>query len=62
MDDQNYRRWEVKDTFDSDWRTLPGEFTARDIWAMRDRGDFWIAIPLRDVELTFVDRRRYRSA
>jgi hypothetical protein len=46
MDDQNRRRWEVKDEVLSDWRELPGEFTAKEIWEMRQKGDFWVALPM----------------
>ena len=46
MDDQNRRRWEVKDDVLSDWRELPGEFTAKEIWEMRQKGDFWVALPV----------------
>ena len=48
MDTQDLRRWRVKDTEFSDWRELPGEFTSIEIWEMRVRGDFWIAIPVRE--------------
>jgi hypothetical protein len=48
MDDQNRRRWEVKDTILSDWRELLGEFTAQEIWEMRRKGDFWVALPVRE--------------
>ena len=48
MHDQNRCRWEVKDTSASDWRTLPGEFTAEEIGAMRAKGDFWVAVTLRE--------------
>lgn len=48
MDDQDRCQWEVKDTPTSDWRTLPGEFTAKEIWAMREKGDFWVAVTLRE--------------
>ena len=48
MDNQNRRRWEVKDTAMSGWRTLPGEFTPREIWEMRQRGDFCVAISIRE--------------
>jgi hypothetical protein len=49
-ENQTPRRWEVKDSHLSDWRVLPGEYTARAIWAMRARGDFWVAIPLLEKE------------
>jgi len=48
MDNQIRCRWEVKDTVFSAWRTLPGELTAKEIWDMRKRGDFYLAIPLRE--------------
>jgi hypothetical protein len=44
MDDRDLHRWEVKDSYASDWRALPGEFTAKEIWAMRARGDFWVSM------------------
>jgi hypothetical protein len=43
MDNQIRCRWEVKDTVFSAWRTLPGELTAKEIWDMRKRGDFYLA-------------------
>jgi hypothetical protein len=46
MNNQNHRCWEVKDSPISGWRTLPGMFSAREIWTMRQRGDFWIAMPV----------------
>ena len=61
MDDRDLHRWEVKDSFASDWRALPGEFTAKEIWAMRARGDFWVALPVRDVESAF-DTAKKRTA
>jgi hypothetical protein len=48
MDNEQRRRWNVKDTLFAEWRELPGEFTAQEIWEMRVKGDFWIAIPLRE--------------
>jgi len=44
MDDRDLHRWEVKDSYASDWRALPGEFTAKEIWAMRARDDFWVSM------------------
>jgi hypothetical protein len=38
MENENRRRWEVKDTVLSEWRALQGEFTASEIWEMRKKG------------------------
>ncbi len=48
MDDEQRRRWKVKDTLFAEWRELPGEFTAQEIWEMRVKGVFWIAIPIHE--------------
>jgi hypothetical protein len=39
------RRWRVKDTADSPWRDLPGEYTTVEILRMRIEGFFAAAIP-----------------
>ena len=56
MEDQTLRRWEVKRTPDSDWAELPGRYTAREIWTMRAKGDFWVAIPVREHEDVAIER------
>jgi hypothetical protein len=56
MDDQTSRHWEVKRTPDSDWSLLPGRFTGREIAAMRAKGDFWIAIPMKEPEAEPIQR------
>ena len=38
------RRWRVKDTGDSPWRDLPGEYTTAEILQMRIEGFFAAAI------------------
>jgi hypothetical protein len=56
MDDHLLRRWEVKRTPDSDWAELPGQYTAREISAMRAKGDFWVAMLVREHEDAAIER------
>jgi len=49
MENVQRRRWEVRDGPNSEWRRLPGEFTAKEIWDMCKRGDFWVAMPVREI-------------
>jgi hypothetical protein len=42
----NLRRWKVKDSIFSAWRELPGSHTDTEIFQMKRRGDFIVAIPI----------------
>lgn len=48
MDDQTKRRWKAKETVHADWAVLPGEWTATEIWNMRQHGRFAVVIPVED--------------
>jgi hypothetical protein len=48
MDNQQRRRWQVKDTVLSPWQDLPGLYTAAEISGMRRQGCF-AAAKLADV-------------
>jgi hypothetical protein len=52
VDNQHGRRWQVKDTIQSEWRELPGEFTATEVWEMLMKGAFRAARPAREEEQT----------
>lgn len=41
--EEKKHRWVVKESLFADWRELPGEHTATEIWLMRWRGKFWAA-------------------
>jgi hypothetical protein len=45
-DQQQPRRWRVRDTLFSPWRELPGRYTATEIWERRARGEFKVAVPV----------------
>ena len=42
------RHWRVRDTIFASWRELPGEFTAQEIWKMRQWRAFLVAQPIED--------------
>jgi hypothetical protein len=39
------RQWKVRDSIFSQWRELPGKHTSAEIFRMKLKGDFLIAIP-----------------
>ena len=45
MDNQQRRRWQVKDTIFSPWQDLPGRYTVTEISGMRRQGCFAAAMP-----------------
>jgi hypothetical protein len=48
MHDQNRRRWRIKETVFSSWVDLPHEHTPVEIWDMKQRGLFVIAMLIED--------------
>jgi hypothetical protein len=44
MDDTRRQRWMVKDHVFSPWRELPGMHTPTEIWLMRGKGAFCVAM------------------
>jgi len=48
MDNQQRRRWRVKDTVLSPWQDLPGLYSAAQISAMQRQGCFAAAAPVDD--------------
>jgi hypothetical protein len=40
----------------SGWRALPAVFTGKEMWAMRAKGDFWVAIPVREREDAAIEK------
>lgn len=50
MEHEPRRRWQVKTTVFSDWQELTGKHTAREVWAMRRKGKFAVAIPVDNVQ------------
>jgi hypothetical protein len=55
MDNYRKRRWITKETMFSPWRELPGQHTAQEIWAMRQKGRFTVAIPMDRLESNLAD-------
>ncbi len=39
------RQWKVRDSIFSEWRELPGKHTSAEIFRMKLKGDFLVAIP-----------------
>ena len=48
MDDEAPRRWRIKKSIFSQWVELPGEHTATQIWNLKQKGDFAVAMPIED--------------
>jgi hypothetical protein len=50
MDSYRKRRWITRETLFSPWRELPGLYTAQEVWAMRQKGRFTVAIPMEGIQ------------